>query len=112
VGLDLPPLIYAIATIATAIVTAIGTIWVAKSKARVDIGTTITAGFRELTDQLQEERGHLADLIRRQRDELAAAEKSIGELERTLRRARRHVAGLEDRMERAGLEVPAKEGWE
>ena len=75
----------------TAVITVFGTIWVARARTKVDIGTTITSGFRELTDQLQEERNHLSDLIRRQRDELAAVEKVIGDHERTMRRMRRHV---------------------
>ena len=75
-------------------------------------GTTITTGFRELTDQLQEERNHLSDLIRKQRDELTAAEKLIDDQERTMRRMRRHAAALEELMERAGLVVPPKGGLE
>lgn len=90
----------------TAIITVIGTIWVARSRTKVDIGTSITTGFRELTDQLQEERGHLAELIRKQREELTAAETVIGDQERSMRRMRRHLAMLEERMEKAGLTVP------
>jgi hypothetical protein len=102
--MDVSPLLGS--AVLTAVITVFGTIWVARSRAKIDIGTTITSGFRELTDQLQEERNQLSELISRQRDELSSAGKLIGEQERDMRRMRRHVALLESRMEKAGLEVP------
>lgn len=110
--IDFAPLLAFASAVLTAIITVFGTIWVAKARTKIDIGTTITSGFRELTDQLQEERIQLSDLIREHREDLAASEKVVDDQERAIRRLRRHLVVLEDRMEKAGLDVPPKVGWE
>ena len=89
--MDIAPWLTFVGAITTAILTVIGTIYVARSRTRVDVGASITTGFRELTDQLQEERNQLSDIIRRQREDLAEAEKLAERQATTLRRLRRHI---------------------
>jgi hypothetical protein len=103
---DIAPWLTFVGAITTAILTVIGTIYVARSRTRVDVGASITTGFRELTDQLQEERNQLSDIIRRQREDLAEAEKLAERQAATLRRFRRHIMLLEDKLSKAGLPVP------
>lgn len=92
---DLAPLLTFGGALVTAVVTVFGTIYVARSRTRVDLGASITTGFRELTDQLQEERGELNAIIQRQRDELIIAEKLAMRQENTIRHLRRRLAVLE-----------------
>lgn len=92
---DLAPLLTFGGAVVTAIVTVFGTVYVARSRTRVDLGSSITTGFRELTDQLQEERGELNAIIQRQRDELVIAEKLAMRQENTIRHLRRRIALLE-----------------
>lgn len=104
--MDLAPLLTFGGAVLTAIITVIGTIYVARSRTRLDIGASITTGFRELTDQLQEERNDLSEIIKRQRDEIVAAEKLNDRHEHALRRLRRRVAILENKLYRAGITPP------
>ena len=90
----------------TAIIATFGTIYVARGKTRSDLGAIVTTGFRELTNQLQEERNQLNQIIWRQRAELAEAEKRLNEIEEKQRKLRRHLIELEQMLARAGLPVP------
>jgi hypothetical protein len=103
---DLAPWLTFVGALTTAIITVIGTIYVARTRTRVDVGSSITTGFRELTDQLQEERNQLSEIIRRQREDLVEAERMNGRQAAALRKIRRHVALLEDKLSKAGLDVP------
>lgn len=104
--MDLAPWLTFVGATATAIITVIGTIYVARSRTRVDVGSSITTGFRELTDQLQEERNQLSEIIRRQREELGESERSNARQAAALRKLRRHCAMLEDKLARAGIAIP------
>lgn len=104
--MDIAPWLTFVGAITTAIFTVIGTIYVARSRTRVDVGTSITTGFRELTDQLQEERNQLSEIIRRQREDLAEAESRTDKQEQTIRRMRRRMALLESKLTKAGLTIP------
>ena len=64
--MDLAPLLTFAGATLTAIITVLGTIYVARSKAKSDLGSSITTGFKELTDQLQEERNQLSECRRAQ----------------------------------------------
>jgi hypothetical protein len=97
VDIALAPLLTFGGAVVTAIITVFGTVYVARSRTRTDLGASITTGFRELTDQLQEERSQLSDIIHRQRDELAAAERLAMRQENTIRHLRRRIALLEGR---------------
>ena len=101
-----PPLLAFAGAVITAIITVVGTVWVAKSRTKFDLGVSITAGFRELTDQLQEERTQLSETISRQRGELDAAEKENERLDGEMRRLRRRIALLEESLDSAGIKVP------
>jgi len=103
---DIAPWLTFVGAITTAIFTVIGTIYVARSRTRVDVGASITTGFRELTDQLQEERNQLSEIIRRQREDLSESEKLNESQAASLRRLRRHVALLEDKLSNAGISFP------
>lgn len=104
--MDLAPLLTFGGAVLTAIITVIGTIYVARSRTRADIGASITTGFRELTDQLQEERNQLSDIIKRQRGDLNDAEKLSHKQEALIRRMRRQISILEERLARAGITIP------
>lgn len=104
--MDLAPLLTFGGAVLTAIFTVIGTIYVARSKTRADIGASITTGFRELTDQLQEERNQLSEIIKRQRDELKEAEKDKMKQEALIRRMRRQISLLEEKLAKAGIHIP------
>lgn len=80
----------------TAVVTVLGTVWVARARAKIDVGASLTSSFKELTDQLQEEREQLRKVIDHQERELREADKR-------LRLKRRHIATLEGKLERAGI---------
>ncbi|MDX0230227.1 hypothetical protein GOC14_06655 [Sinorhizobium meliloti] len=97
-GFDLAPVLTFGGAVLTAIITVLGTIYVARSRTRVDLGSSITTGFRELTDQLQEERAELLAIIERQREALATAEKLAMRQENTIRHLRRKIALLEGRL--------------
>jgi chromosome segregation ATPase len=103
---DLAPLLTFGGAVLTAIITVLGTVYAARSKTKSDLGASITTGFRELTDQLQEERNQLSDIIKRQRTELDEAEKEFAALEVTMRKLRRHLILLERQLEKAGQDVP------
>ncbi len=104
--MDLAPLLTFGGAVLTAIITVLGTVYVSRSKTKTDLGASITSGFKDLTDQLQEERNHLGDIIKTQRGELEAAEKEFNELDLTIRKLRRHLILLERQLERAGQDVP------
>lgn len=104
--MDIAPLLTFGGAVVTAIITVVGTIYVARSRTRADIGASITTGFRELTDQLQEERNQLSEIIKRQRDELNEAEKNGHKQEALIRRMRRQISLLEEKLARAGLDIP------
>ncbi|MEA3520633.1 hypothetical protein [Rhizobium mulingense] len=104
--MDLAPWLTFVGALTTAIITVIGTIYVARTRTRVDVGASITTGFRELTDQLQEERNQLSEIIRRQREDLAEAERAGARQAAALRKLRRHCALLEDRLAKAGIAIP------
>lgn len=104
--MDFAPWLTFVGALTTAIITVIGTIYVARSRTRVDVGSSITTGFRELTDQLQEERNQLSEIIRRQREDLVEAERANGRQAAALRKARRHISMLEDKLSKAGIDVP------
>ncbi|RUV98336.1 hypothetical protein EOA88_00415 [Mesorhizobium sp. M5C.F.Ca.IN.020.14.1.1] len=87
------------APIAVAIVTALGTVYIARLKTKQDIGASITTGFEILTDQLQEERLELSEIIAAQRRELA--DRDI-----TIRRMDVYIQRVERLAEKAGLELP------
>jgi uncharacterized membrane protein YfbV (UPF0208 family) len=103
---DLAPFLTFGGAVLTAVFTVIGTIYVARSRTKTDLGASITSGFRELTDQLQEERSQLSEIIKRQREELAEVEKVTDRQEHTIRRMRRRVALLESKLAKAGLDIP------
>jgi sensor domain CHASE-containing protein len=44
----------AISAVGVAVVTAVGTVWVSRSKARVDVQSTINDGFSKLVEKLNE----------------------------------------------------------
>ncbi|TAZ20790.1 hypothetical protein ELH77_19500 [Rhizobium ruizarguesonis] len=104
--MDLAPFLTFGGAILTAAITVIGTIYVARSRTKTDLGASITSGFRELTDQLQEERSQLSEIIRRQREELADVEKITDRQEHTIRRMRRRIGLLESKLAKAGLDIP------
>lgn len=104
--MDIAPLLTFGGAVVTAIITVVGTIYVARSRTRADIGASITTGFRELTDQLQEERNQLSEIIKRQRDELNEAEKTSHKQEAMIRRMRRQISLLEEKLARAGIDIP------
>ena len=104
--MDLAPLLTFSGAVLTAIVTVLGTVYVARSKTKSDLGISITTGFRELTDQLQEERNQLSEIIKRQRQEMVDAEARIEQLERNARLLRKHLIQLERTLDKAGLDVP------
>lgn len=104
--MDIAPLLTFGGAVVTAIITVVGTIYVARSRTRADIGASITTGFRELTDQLQEERNQLSEIIKRQRDELNEAEKNGHKQEALIRRMRRQISLLEEKLARAGIDIP------
>lgn len=103
--MDIPTLLSIAGPIIIATITVIGTVWVARSRARVDVGAAITSGFDSLTNQLQEERATLMEILRQKNADAEACEI-------TMRRMRRHVEVCEGRLEKAGLEVPPRVGWE
>lgn len=94
-----------------AIVAALATVGVAKSRAKVDVGSAITTGFEALTNQLQEERSSLMEIVRTQRVEIATAQAQIEELTGQVRRMRRHIEETENRMLGAGIMPPKRAGW-
>lgn len=104
--MDLAPLLTFGGVVLTAIITVIGTIYVARSRTRADIGASVTTGFRELTDQLQEERNQLSEIIKRQRDELKGVEKEKQKQEALIRRMRRQISLLEEKLSKAGIHIP------
>ena len=104
--MDLAPLLTFGGAVLTAIITVIGTIYVARSRTRADIGASITTGFRELTDQLQEERNQLSEIIKRQRDEINESERASHKQEALIRRMRRQISLLEERLAKAGIDIP------
>jgi predicted nucleic acid-binding Zn-ribbon protein len=103
---DLAPFLTFSGAVLTAIVTVLGTVYVARSRTKSDLGSSITTGFRELTDQLQEERNQLSEIIKRQRQEMVDAGTRIEQLERNARLLRKHLIQLERTLDEAGLDVP------
>lgn len=97
--MDLAPFLTFAAAVLTALITVIGTIYVARSRTRIDISASITSGFKELTDQLQEERSQLSDIIKRQRDDLVLAERHNHRQEVALRQLRQQLATLKEQLE-------------
>ncbi len=85
--------------IIVAIVTAVGTVLIARMKTRQDVGVAITSGFEALTNQLQEERTQLLEMIQLLRLERAESDQKLKYL-------RRRVARLEDILEKAGIPIP------
>ena len=77
----------------------IGVVLTVRARAKVDISTTITAGFNALTDQLQEEQLRMLDRLKAQRVE-------ITELEHSLVKTRKYAELLEATLDRAGLQRP------
>lgn len=98
--------------VATTVLTVVGTIWVARARAKIDVGQAITLGFEALTNQLQEERTQLMEIVRAQRLELTACEKAAATMETLDRRMRRHVATVEQLLEKANIPVPPHTDWE
>ena len=109
--MDTSTLLTVIVPIVVAIVAALGTVLVAKARARVDIGSAITTGFEALTNQLQEERSSLMEIVRTQRVEIAAAHAKVEELNGQVRRMRQHIEDPENRMLGAGIIPPKRAGW-
>jgi hypothetical protein len=60
-----------------AIFGALGAAYQVKSKTKVDISQSITAGFKELTDQLQEDNASQREQIKALRDQVDVYRKSI-----------------------------------
>lgn len=97
--MDYSTVLTAVAAISAALITGTTSYWAVKSKTKVEIGQSITVGFKELTDQLQQERLELTEITAAQRAE-------IDKLRARLRHMERHAALLERRMHHAGMVVP------
>jgi hypothetical protein len=103
---DLAPFLTFGGAVLTAIITVIGTIYVARSRTKFELGASITTGFKELTDQLQEERDLLSEIISKQRIELAELEKTLHAMEKSSRLLKRHCVLLEGLLEKHGVAAP------
>lgn len=108
------PLVTAASAILVAAITALGTIYVARSRTKTDISTSIASGFQELTNQLQEERKDLSEIIERQREVIDKHRVTIEalynegqELREDGRRLRRRIDQLEEAMLKAGVALPS-----
>lgn len=93
--MDWPPILTLVGAVLTSLLTVIGTIYVARSKTKTDIGVSITNGFQALTDQLQQERTELNEIINRQRLANDACHRRIEFLNAKLRRRDAHIDTLE-----------------
>lgn len=107
------PIVTASGALLAAALAAIGTIYVARSKTKTDISASITVGFEALTNQLQEERKDLNEIIERQRETIDKHRATIEQLfnESTIirsenRRLHTRVEQLEEAFIKAGMKAP------
>lgn len=89
-----------------AVVSAAGAVWIARINTRKDLSATINSGFKDLTDQLQEERDNDRKYIVSLRDERAAERRHNADLERTIRRMEAYLDRVERLVAKHGLEMP------
>jgi hypothetical protein len=106
---DLAPFLTFAGVVLTAIITLVGTVLVARSKTKTDIGQSITAGFQALTDQLQQERKELTEVIEKQRIKIDSQSEKIDFESRRGRRMEAHIEILESLLKLKKIEVPARE---
>lgn len=106
--MDLAPVLTFAGAILTAIITLLGTVLVARSKTKTDIGQSITAGFQALTDQLQEERRELTEVVEKQRIKIEAQADKLDLIARRGQRMERHIDKLERLATLANVEVPER----
>lgn len=111
--MDIGPIVTTVGAIFGAVAAAFGTVYVARSKAKTDISTSITAGFEALTNQLQEERAGLQLLVDKLSDTIEKYRARIDELfteNETIKIERRELRSrlfkLEAIIKQAGLELP------
>lgn len=111
--MDWSPIVTASGAIFAAAIAAIGTIYVARAKTKTDISASITTGFEALTNQLQEERKDLNEIIERHRATIDKHRETIESLYnegQTMRLERREmfrrIEQLEAILRTAGIPIP------
>lgn len=109
-GFDVSPFLAFGGALAAAIVACFGTVKVASSRVKVDLSAQVAAGVESLLKTLQEERSQLSEIIKRQREELAASDRLAVEIELIVRRQRRRIALLEDKLDAAQIPIPTEQG--
>ena len=94
------------AAVMTAMVTGVFAYFGTRSRARIDLSSSITAGFQQLTDQLQEERKDMMAIIHEQRAKIETQQKWMRHLEGHIQRLEWHASELERLMMDAGMTPP------
>lgn len=101
-----PAIIAAISALGSALISGAAVFVTTRSKTKVDFGQSITSGFQQLTEQLQNEIKELRVIINDQKIRQDTQTRWLRHMEGHSRRLEDHCADLERRMLDAGLQVP------